>query len=104
MIRRPPRSTLFPYTTLFRSPSDAFAVAMTHLRTGLHHRDLPRPAPCLSRGSRGHEKRTIATLAVLYPGTREHVLEPQIAESDTRLFKGLYELSNRLSLFLLHSI
>src|SRR5690242_20765155 len=23
MIRRPPRSTLFPYTTLFRSPSDA---------------------------------------------------------------------------------
>src|SRR2546422_8554821 len=23
MIRRPPRSTLFPYTTLFRSPEDA---------------------------------------------------------------------------------
>src|SRR2546430_10353081 len=23
MIRRPPRSTLFPYTTLFRSPQDA---------------------------------------------------------------------------------
>src|SRR2546429_7050537 len=28
MIRRPPRSTLFPYTTLFRSgPSGAYAVA-----------------------------------------------------------------------------
>src|SRR5690349_24255300 len=25
MIRRPPRSTLFPYTTLFRSPSVIFA-------------------------------------------------------------------------------
>src|SRR2546426_8177861 len=25
MIRRPPRSTLFPYTTLFRSPSDCLA-------------------------------------------------------------------------------
>src|SRR5258708_8893177 len=25
MIRRPPRSTLFPYTTLFRSPSTAVA-------------------------------------------------------------------------------
>src|SRR2546427_3939924 len=25
MIRRPPRSTLFPYTTLFRSQSDAYA-------------------------------------------------------------------------------
>src|SRR2546430_10565154 len=27
MIRRPPRSTLFPYTTLFRSPSSATPVA-----------------------------------------------------------------------------
>src|SRR2546429_6384796 len=26
MIRRPPRSTLFPYTTLFRSPIAAWAV------------------------------------------------------------------------------
>src|SRR3989449_10963011 len=26
MIRRPPRSTLFPYTTLFRSPSPAAAI------------------------------------------------------------------------------
>src|SRR2546430_14304757 len=25
MIRRPPRSTLFPYTTLFRSPSGGYA-------------------------------------------------------------------------------
>src|SRR5438105_15558381 len=25
MIRRPPRSTLFPYTTLFRSTQDAFS-------------------------------------------------------------------------------
>src|SRR5258706_3990799 len=25
MIRRPPRSTLFPYTTLFRSPKDRFS-------------------------------------------------------------------------------
>src|SRR5256885_8358943 len=27
MIRRPPRSTLFPYTTLFRSAGDYFATA-----------------------------------------------------------------------------
>src|SRR5260370_21824517 len=27
MIRRPPRSTLFPYTTLFRSPPDEAAIA-----------------------------------------------------------------------------
>src|SRR5256885_4980704 len=33
MIRRPPRSTLFPYTTLFRS-DEAFPVK--HLRLGIH--------------------------------------------------------------------
>src|SRR5256885_5847950 len=33
MIRRPPRSTLFPYTTLFRS--DVFAPAAAHLALGL---------------------------------------------------------------------
>src|SRR3712207_384098 len=29
MIRRPPRSTLFPYTTLFRSPSPAGTYRLT---------------------------------------------------------------------------
>src|SRR3712207_7204804 len=28
MIRRPPRSTLFPYTTLFRSPLNAFKMVV----------------------------------------------------------------------------
>src|SRR5690349_23624300 len=36
MIRRPPRSTLFPYTTLFRSGCDR-----GQLRSGVH-----RPVPC----------------------------------------------------------
>src|SRR3712207_8031230 len=37
MIRRPPRSTLFPYTTLFRSPGSTFKVVSTLalLRRGL---------------------------------------------------------------------
>src|SRR3712207_7334985 len=29
MIRRPPRSTLFPYTTLFRSGPDGWTVTLT---------------------------------------------------------------------------
>src|SRR5438132_8038576 len=33
MIRRPPRSTLFPYTTLFRSPTSA-AAKVSRLRPG----------------------------------------------------------------------
>src|SRR5258708_12367516 len=32
MIRRPPRSTLFPYTTLFRSIYKHFVARMEHLR------------------------------------------------------------------------
>src|SRR3712207_6975795 len=36
MIRRPPRSTLFPYTTLFRSLAhDAAALGVTELRVDL---------------------------------------------------------------------
>src|SRR3712207_8426849 len=32
MIRRPPRSTLFPYTTLFRSADVAFAAGFASIR------------------------------------------------------------------------
>src|SRR2546429_8942598 len=36
MIRRPPRSTLFPYTTLFRSPGSAATMAVgTFTSSGL---------------------------------------------------------------------
>src|SRR3989440_2482252 len=37
MIRRPPRSTLFPYTTLFRSIGEALAAAHA---AGIVHRDI----------------------------------------------------------------
>src|SRR3989441_9507558 len=38
MIRRPPRSTLFPYTTLFRSPSTAWIKPMKYVGVwwGMH--------------------------------------------------------------------
>src|SRR5947207_5131297 len=36
MIRRPPRSTLFPYTTLFRSLDDAI-----RFRRGIRQRNVP---------------------------------------------------------------
>src|SRR5258708_29314462 len=39
MIRRPPRSTLFPYTTLFRSP-----YCQKNLRL-LYHKECLRPRP-----------------------------------------------------------
>src|SRR2546422_6326115 len=68
MIRRPPRSTLFPYTTLFRSLPDALHVAAAPAqpvpRGGVEHLGIPGvhleiheaggvvheqdPAPCLA--------------------------------------------------------
>src|SRR3712207_8261252 len=40
MIRRPPRSTLFPYTTLFRSVGTAVAVANAEVMATLSPRDI----------------------------------------------------------------
>src|SRR3989475_1587428 len=47
MIRRPPRSTLFPYTTLFRSP-----------------RDSPR---CARRTPRRHERHAPPSTVACFP-------------------------------------
>src|SRR5256885_7890982 len=46
MIRRPPRSTLFPYTTLFRSPFHelVFRVRVVHDDQGTVRGDVVRPA------------------------------------------------------------
>src|SRR5258705_8309759 len=41
MIRRPPRSTLFPYTTLFRSPSGQVLVAGGYNGSFLSSAELP---------------------------------------------------------------
>src|SRR5260221_10220091 len=41
MIRRPPRSTLFPYTTLFRSHDDSSLCCLWRLLTGLELSNKP---------------------------------------------------------------
>src|SRR5205807_4038890 len=50
MIRRPPRSTLFPYTTLFRSGEDCGSHPKA-LGAGLHRHDGNRPADVEDRKS-----------------------------------------------------
>src|SRR5438093_13459620 len=53
MIRRPPRSTLFPYTTLFRSELGAGGDTYgSRFRRGERSRDQKRPVPATGR-SRG---------------------------------------------------
>src|SRR2546430_10268732 len=59
MIRRPPRSTLFPYTTLFRSPDGVgkttIAQQLVLARIGLKPDFLGYP---VNRGSRADRKST----------------------------------------------
>src|SRR2546422_5119430 len=71
MIRRPPRSTLFPYTTLFRSPP-------TRARLEAE----PSPAPCgnLSSGSR-----RISTRGPARAGARARRSEEHTSELQSRL-------------------
>src|SRR2546429_4537691 len=47
MIRRPPRSTLFPYTTLFRSRPDRPDARLRHLGVPARHRGRRPAARCL---------------------------------------------------------
>src|SRR2546425_4147448 len=57
MIRRPPRSTLFPYTTLFRSDrrpigcciTGAFILARIHIGLGQHRTYLVALLPIIGR-------------------------------------------------------
>src|SRR5437773_8668878 len=63
MIRRPPRSTLFPYTTLFRSRNPRSGVACRALERELsahHGRYLTRP-----RNHQGGAMRTITAVLLL---------------------------------------
>src|SRR2546422_8435905 len=55
MIRRPPRSTLFPYTTLFRSVSGRLRAAGSGLHVAVRHDQEPgleRPRGRARRGDR----------------------------------------------------
>src|SRR5688572_32221650 len=69
MIRRPPRSTLFPYTTLFRSNASS-----TTRRPMTSHAPLGRVAPSRAKKPGG---RSSASDAVLAPRSEEHTSELQ---------------------------
>src|SRR2546425_12870251 len=103
MIRRPPRSTLFPYTTLFRSHlGDAIGVARIEWRR-LALRRLPHLAEHLGRArlvdarrwvreahgleqARDPERRKLARQHRLGPGRGDEALSRQIVDLAAQSF------------------
>src|SRR2546426_8644105 len=66
MIRRPPRSTLFPYTTLFRSRDQANYLLYQQLRMFYWYSDPSQ---------KSHDVRGMvqAAASILYPAFKENV-------------------------------
>src|SRR5260370_23075606 len=73
MIRRPPRSTLFPYTTLFRSPLRERCRAPIHAV-----RSAPNNGNCYNGGARAGGQVPFARFfAAVHPRSEEHTPELQ---------------------------
>src|SRR2546427_11204255 len=90
MIRRPPRSTLFPYTTLFRSIVEPIEVLRHPDYQGDLH-DLPR-IPC-GREAAVQHVRDVVPRAVEHVGVLQRHpppgLEPLDGRARTTLLHGL---------------
>src|SRR5258708_17068847 len=72
MIRRPPRSTLFPYTTLFRSEGDALAQVAQRQHVVEAHREVAR-----SREPTCQEQRVRGDVVQVTQRSEEHTSELQ---------------------------
>src|SRR2546422_4894570 len=95
MIRRPPRSTLFPYTTLFRSEAfdhpavdvvgiDAEATLGEEVRAGIGHREDRKSTRLNS--SHGYISYAVFCLKKKKKKTRT---EPIIAQQTTRIGRSI---------------
>src|SRR5258705_4323460 len=77
MIRRPPRSTLFPYTTLFRSPLQKHAdpdLSIHSSSATIRPVDLRKMGPRLPRKTKARDENHPAPFA---PRSEEHTSELQ---------------------------
>src|SRR2546422_7168313 len=86
MIRRPPRSTLFPYTTLFRSAAADVAAG----RPADELRKLEEPGP--------HDVVVVAPACVPCDGRPARVVVASVRERDRRSEEHTSELQSRLHL------
>src|SRR3989449_5717473 len=115
MIRRPPRSTLFPYTTLFRSRraaallGDEVGLEVTHAEQGLGHTASLRGSSA-SRSASPTAFSAITTSEIASPGNvADHqatailcqpsaIMLPQLGVGEGRSEEHTSELQSRLHL------
>src|SRR2546428_10057558 len=102
MIRRPPRSTLFPYTTLFRSPpihpvpvDGRDQLVDERLRGEAGHDELDRKS---TRLNSSHDQMSYAVFCLKKKKTLKLQSEPSMSENgatDNRTRLGRYSASMR---------
>src|SRR2546425_12875877 len=84
MIRRPPRSTLFPYTTLFRSPREPQSPGRTIHRLSFQTRVTSKPDFLSARKSDLGIPRSVITSCKALVGTiNDKLRRPNLLESHT---------------------
>src|SRR5256886_13287613 len=98
MIRRPPRSTLFPYTTLFRSPNVQFRCSHSALDVGRWALDV-----CFVMQVEAHDER-LAAIRAAFPkeglfAEKEWLLSPDAFPIDKKFLAELEQLGHRLFVF-----
>ena len=66
MIRRPPRSTLFPYTTLFRSGEARRAGADIYITADMKYNDFMTPDKALTVADIGHFESEYCAIQLIF--------------------------------------
>src|SRR2546428_4888215 len=102
MIRRPPRSTLFPYTTLFRSRVAQLTIGLHQRRRRLHRDRLDEaPAPELHLRSEEHtselQSRSDLVCRLLLEKKKQTSLRKRARSTIFSPWAPLHRFSTRLS-------
>src|SRR5437764_5356640 len=87
-LRRPPTSTLFPYTTLFRSRPPAPILLRAYIRSSLPRTPLPAPSSVTAFWWSRSEEHTSELQSPMYLVCR------LLLEKKKNIFEYLYDIQN----------
>src|SRR2546425_9373315 len=91
MIRRPPRSTLFPYTTLFRSPAPSRRVRDCHAPRGPRRRSRAA-AESLNARSEEHTSELQSLAYIVCRLLLEKKIAPIADDAAALFYRRLFEI------------